>query len=124
MDFVATRGEILRNVRGLDRLSRSASQSERKYHHDRIRRGHSFVWTIRNGRRVFGPSRFVGYKNNNAARHDRNEEKSGWETNRAISEILNAPRVSRALEADFKKYCSRHGIEPEDRRRRYWLDGV
>ena len=124
MHFVATRDEILRNVRVLDRLSRSVSQTEREYHHDRIRRGHSFVWTIRNGRRIFGPSRFVGYKNNNPARHSRNDDKSGWDTNRAVSEILGAPKVSRALEGDFKKYCSAMGIEPENRRRRYWLDGV
>jgi len=83
------------------------------------------VWTIRNGRRIFAPSRFVGYKNNNPARHDRNDEKSGWETNRAISGILGAnPGLSRALDGDFKNYCGRHGIEPENRRRRYWLDGV
>lgn len=124
MDFITSHVQILQNILALHRLSRSSDKSARKYHHDRIRKGHSFVCTERNSQRIFAPSRFAGYKNNNVARHERNSDKNGWDTNKAISALLGAPRMGRALETEFKRYCSRHGIVPENRRRRYWTLGI
>jgi hypothetical protein len=71
MSLVGNRTDIVRNIRTLDNLSRSAIRNDRKYHHARIRKGHTLVWIMRDGRRIFAPSRYAGYKNNSPASHIR-----------------------------------------------------
>ncbi len=125
MGFVERPTDIRANVLTLHRLATSSSRSEREYHRERLRKAHALVWMEHNGDLIFGPSRLVGYKGNSIRSHERNAYKHGGETNREISNVLGDSLVEDArLEAAFHRYCERHGIEPENRTRRYWRRGV
>ncbi len=125
MDFVTSPAQIRRNIQTLDRLGRSSDGSEREYHRERIRQGHCFVWTEESGRLLFAPSRFAGYRDNSVEDHEQNDDKNGGRTNHAISDVLGAQPVrDDDLEAAFQRYCTGHGIVPQNRTRRYWRTGV
>jgi hypothetical protein len=72
------------------------------------------------GEYLFAPSRFVGYKNNNAEKHSNSESKDGGVTNIAISKFMGKERIDSILENEYIKYCDRNGITPSKKQRRYW----
>jgi len=103
-----------------------------KYYNDYyelIKKGTCFVVFERSGRLFLGPSRFIGYKNNDIETHKKNTEKHGSETNSAISKIINCePEYNDNLENEYKKFCFYNGIEPEEKgsfghKRKYWFYG-
>jgi hypothetical protein len=125
MYFVERPVDIRTNVLTLHRLASSRIHSERKYHRERIRKAHALVWTRHSGTLIFGPSRFVGYRQNSIRSHEQNRDKHGGETNVEISRVLNDRLLKDTrLEVAFQHYCQRHGIVPENRTRRYWRRGV
>ena len=68
----------------------------------------------------FAPSRFVGYKNNNLDQH-LNSHKDGRDTNVVIQRLLDDKLgPNEKLEKAFLKYCRNLGIEPYNKKRKYW----
>jgi hypothetical protein len=71
---------------------------------------------------VFGPSRFVGYANNNLSTHQVNEKKDGKVTNPAIDKVLGYSAEANAfLEGEHLRLCAQLGITGKSVVRRYWF---
>ncbi len=85
-----------------------------------IRRGACFVAYEIEGELRFAPSRFVGYKNNNLKQH-LTSHKDGRDTNMVIERMMDIKLGSNGkLEKLFLKYCKNLGIEPYNKKRKYW----
>tara|TARA_R110000744_G_scaffold242323_1_gene359458 strand:+ start:278 stop:1048 length:771 start_codon:yes stop_codon:yes gene_type:complete len=85
-----------------------------------IRAGACYVCYEIDNELRFAPSRYVGYKNNNLNQHLKSH-KDGRDTNVAISNILDDKlATNEKLERAFLKYCRNLGIEPYNKKRKYW----
>ena len=104
-------------------LNDEKDDAKRQYYTDVLRGGHNIVVFDYDGQYLFGPSRFVGYKNNDERHQDR--ESDGGETNKAIEKILGGfvdRALSQELDEKFKEYVrSRGKDEPHKILRKYWL---
>ncbi len=99
MNPVTTRAQIEANLDRLERYRNSNDPSDREFYNGLLDQGICFVVQETDDRRVFGPSRFVGYVENDRERHLANEDKHGGETNQAIESILGtAPEIDHTLE--------------------------
>jgi hypothetical protein len=98
--------------RNLVRLNSYRAPSENDaFFRNTIKRGRCFVACVVGGKRVFGPSRFIGYAANNPWRHEADDKKDGRDTNRQIESILGDKfTTSRSLETEFKKFCAGQNI--------------
>lgn len=115
MEVVHTRADIEANLRQLETHLTSADPEDREFARSLIRLGRCFVATHRDDGRLFGPSRFVGYRDNSRAAHAANDDKDGKETNRAISSILGKTRAEDAeLREEYRAFCQRVGVECRD----------
>ncbi len=127
MAFVVTWEDIKRNLDQLEKYRLSKDRREVRDYQDLILRGICFVVYKSNDRLEFGPSRFVGYKDNNLDIHKANESKDGRETNPVISEILGEePIEDKQTEKEFQQFCARMGLTPKSTgsfgiKRKYWL---
>ncbi|MCB9106352.1 MAG: hypothetical protein H6633_19230 [Anaerolineales bacterium] len=126
MEFVKTWEEIEKNLMTLEGYRNSGHKAEVDFYLQRIEKGICFVAYERNGKLIFGPSRFVGYLNNNMTTHSANADKDGRETNPRINEIIgNPPEEDEELEEEYKTYCESLGITPKNTgpfgvKRKYW----
>lgn len=85
-----------------------------------VRAGACFVAYAIDNELRFAPSRFVGYKNNNLEQH-LNSHKDRRDTNVIIERMLDDKiRPNKKLEKAFLKYCRNLGIEPYNKKRKYW----
>ncbi|MUG46312.1 HNH endonuclease [Paenibacillus woosongensis] len=125
METVTTWEEIVDNIFRLESYRHSSEYSE--YYLDRLKRGICFVVFERGGRLFFGPSRFIGYKNNNIDVHTNNEDKHGGITNKAITKIIGySPRYDNDIENEYLKFCLSNGVTPTGSfggKRKYWFYG-
>ena len=127
METVIIWNEIEDNIFRLESYYNSTEYIEDYY--NLMKNGICFVVFERSGRLFFGPSRFVGYKNNNIDDHRKNPTKHGRETNDAISRIITSdPEEDDILEHEYKKYCLSIGLEPSPtgtagNSRKYWFYG-
>lgn len=75
---------------------------------------------------AFAPSRFIGYKENDLARHQNlvaNGVAHGSYTNKRIDRIVGSQsRPDAGLEAAFLDYCQMIGVEPFKKARKYWTN--
>ena len=127
METIMTPIHIEENVRRLEVYLSSADPEDQMFAKDRIRGGHCFVVAQRGDDQVFGPSRFVGYRDNSRTSHAANERKHGLETNAVISTALKAePQGDDNLEREYRRFCERLGVKVHDRvKRTYWpADGA
>lgn len=78
---------------------------------------------------LFGPSRFVGYGDNDQHTHKANDKKDGKETNPAINQIVGQrAEHSEWLEQEYLRLCDKIGVKPRATgefgvKRRYWYYG-
>lgn len=85
-----------------------------------IRAGACFVAYEIDDELRFAPSRFVGYINNKLEQH-LNSQKDGRDTNVAIEDLIDGKLgPNEKLEKTFLKYCQNLGIEPYNKKRKYW----
>jgi len=78
---------------------------------------------------MFGPSKFVGYKNMTSMEYDRGYNKDGEATERALRKIFRPAQRSnprrRALEEKLRGFCERYGKKPNKAYRinipKYWV---
>ncbi|MEW5958885.1 MAG: hypothetical protein AB1801_14225 [Chloroflexota bacterium] len=123
MKVVSKWEDIEKNIMTLEEYR----NSDREFYIGLIKRGICFVVFEYNGEFLFGPSRFVGYFNNNAEAHLANKEKHGGKTNPAISKILGSgPVKNEELEQRYEELCDNLGVKPSKagsygQKRKYWL---
>ena len=126
MELVKKWEDMKKNLMTLEGYRVSGLADEVDFYLNRIKKGICFVVYEHSGKLIFGPSRFVGYLNNNVDAHHANEYKDGRETNPEISEILGSPpKEDEVLEEAYKKHCESLGITPKETgpfgvKRKYW----
>jgi hypothetical protein len=126
MELITSVTELKANLRTLESYLKSDNPAEAKYAKDRIKMGTCFVAYKQNGEYKFGPSRFVGYRNNSISAHENNWYKDGRETNPKISSLIGHKEYHEAaFEESYKKYCISLGFEPKASgswgvTRKYW----
>lgn len=118
--FVRTWDEIKQNLLTLERYRISSNSDLTDYYRGLIRRGSCFVVYSVRGKVLFGPSRFIGYANNNRQAHESNPNKDGRETNPEIQKILGVHFLPNAtLERQFQQFCRKHDIDPANKSRKF-----
>ncbi|UPT68069.1 MAG: hypothetical protein M0D57_05255 [Sphingobacteriales bacterium JAD_PAG50586_3] len=120
MEVISTHNQLLKNIETFEKYLKD-KQYDREKTLKLIKRGACFVVYKANGEIKFAPSRFLGYKNNSLKLHTNSVVKDGRITNPAISKILNETLFFyEELEQKFLKYCKTLGIEPDNKKRKYW----
>jgi hypothetical protein len=104
----------------LENYRTSQDEGKRRFWQDLIRLGRCFVAFDSGKGWIFGPSRFVGYINNDWRQHKANQEKDGKVTNKSLYKILGKCTPNEAVENAFMKFCSREGTQPSHKQRKYW----
>jgi hypothetical protein len=120
MRLVETWTEIRQNLLRFDSYRTSLDPLEREFHSDRIRLGKCFVALDTDRGCIFGPSRFLGYADNDYQTHESNALKHGWDTNPAINLTLGRCEPNGEIEAVFLEFCGDHDIVPSNNKRKYW----
>ncbi len=127
METVESITEIEDNLNTLETYRRSASSRDSDFYQSLIKKAICFIMCKRGGPVLWGPSRFVGYKNNDINKHIANEEKDGKVTNPAISAILGKePDKNIDAEERYQQHCRWLGFEPNAtgpfrKPRKYWV---
>ncbi len=89
-ELVENIADIIRNIKTISGYA-YGSDSEKKFHNDRIKNGKWFVAYKENGKYIFSPSKFVGYKENNTDHLDElNNRQGGFNNNRLIKILGNS----------------------------------
>ncbi|WP_245781545.1 HNH endonuclease [Halomonas saccharevitans] len=113
--------EIAANLLEFDRYRISSDAGERAFYAQRLRLGKIFGCMVVNGRLLFGPSRFIGYKSNTMTKHIAFDGKSGSVTTPRISSVLGAGHGPDAkAEDEYRALCAEVGAEPSSKIRTYW----
>lgn len=122
MQLVTSWGDIEANINRLQQYSRSHDGLEVDFFKDRIKRGRCFVVHRDGNNFFFGPSRFLGYKNNELNLHHGNIHKDGRETNREISKVLgHPPKPNALLEKQYLQFCNAFDVVPDNVPHKYWI---
>ena len=121
MKLIETIDQLENNLETVEYYISEGSDSEIKEATRLISAGSCFVCYEIEGDLRFAPSRFIGYKNNTINRHDKSTIKHGTITNGAINKIMdNKLLPNDELEKAFLKYCHNLGIEPYNKKRKFW----
>lgn len=121
METVGSLNEIAANLLEFDGYRASSDAGERAFYAERLRLGKIFGCMVVNGRSLFGPSRFIGYKNNTMTKHIAFDGKSGSVTTPRISSVLGAGHGPDAeIEDGYLALCAEVGVEPSSKIRTYW----
>ena len=127
MNTVRSWRDIEANIEQLESYRHSTHAHEVDFYRDLIKRGICFVVTQRSGELAFGPSRFVGYRDNDVDSHKANKTKHGGETNQAINGIIHEePTEDEHSEVEYRKLCAELGMQPSESgqfgvERKYWV---
>jgi putative restriction endonuclease len=112
--------DIKQNLLVLDAYRTSSDKRAREFFHDTIRNGKCYVRCEIAGRTLFGPSRFIGYRQNEKDKHIADTQKHGGETNHAIQRILDRQfQHSAKQDAELLSFCRKHKIAPKENPRKY-----
>lgn len=115
MQLVSSRDEVKRNLETLESYRVSRRLEERAFYHRLIRKGICFLIYREGDRLLIGPSRFIGYVDNDMPQHEANEDKDGRETNPAIEAIFGRFELSNEGESVYRQICNRNGIPVRSR---------
>ena len=110
---VTSWNDVRENLLMFERYRVSPNADLRSYYQAMISRGACFVVYDYEQKKLFGPSRFLGYVSNTRAIHEANPYRDGRETNPAIEKSL-AQRFepSAMLESEFSAFCQAAGHQP------------
>ena len=95
-DFIENRTDVIKNIYTLYSYLRSNSEEERDWALNRFKQGKWYIVEPFGNMLFFAPSRFVGYKNNNIAKHTENHG-DGTQTN----EYFRRNRLYKISEDEF-----------------------
>jgi hypothetical protein len=127
VSVVTTWEQIQQNILRLEGYRRSQERQEVNFYKNLLKRGICFVAYKRGEEFLLGPSRFVGYVDNDLHKHQANMEKDGRVTNPAIDQIIgSSATTNEVLERDYLRLCTRLGITAKavgtfGVARRYWV---
>lgn len=85
-DEIENRTDVINNIRTLYSYLNSDNEEEREWAIDRFKLGKWFVVEDIDGKLMFAPSRFVGYKNNTIEKHTENYG-DGTQTNARLKKL-------------------------------------
>lgn len=126
MRIVSNIAELKSNLTVLSEYLASKVDPEYSFALGLVKRGTCFVAISDNGRYYFYPSRFIGYVKNSMDAHLANSDKSGLETNPAISQILGSkPQPNQALDKLYREFCENLGFVANEKgsfgvERKFW----
>lgn len=120
MKLVTSKDQIAANLLLFDSYQSSSESSHRKYFYERLRLGKIFVFAKYEGRTLFCPSRFAGYENCTAEKHQAFPYKNGTITTPEISRYLGKAAEDQEAENAYLAICSMLGITPSTKARTYW----
>jgi hypothetical protein len=124
---VTTWEQIQQNILRLEGYRRSQEKQEVNFYKNLFKRGICFVAYKRGEEFLLGPSRYIGYVNNDLHKHQANTDKDGRVTNPAIDQILgSSATTNEILEKEYFRLCARLGITAKavgtfGVARRYWV---
>ena len=110
MKLVSNRAEVVRNLLTLEAYRTSPNPSERAFYRDRLRNGTCFLVYDVGDQLLFGPSRFIGYVDNDIAQHNTNDDKDGRETNPLIEGLFGPFQQNNELESLYRRFCAQNAI--------------
>lgn len=112
-DFIENRTDVIKNIYTLYSYLRSNSEEERDWALNRFKQGKWYIVEPFGNMLFFAPSRFVGYKNNNIAKHTENHG-DGTQTNEYFRRNkLYKISEDEFLSKQFKNFMFSIGIEKE-----------
>jgi len=120
MKLIASKDQIAANLLLFDSYRSSVNTFHQTYFCDRLRLGKILVFSVREGRYLFCPSRFAGYESCTAEKHQAFPFKNGTITTPAISRQLGKPSANTEAETAFLALCEELGIQPSNKARTYW----
>ena len=123
MKTISNKEHIYINLLVLEKYRRSPDKKEKDFYSDLIRNGHNFVVVSVDGEFIFGPSRFIGYVNNNRNSHMKNNDKFGTETDIAINKVLGQNKIDSYKDKIIYELCEGLSVKPKkynNKPRRYW----
>lgn len=112
MQTVTELKELIENIQNLRSDTFSSNVRLKEEALKLIKKGICFVAFYENGQVFFGPSKFIGYKNNELLNHTQVRRlRDGGSTNKTISKILGSePILNQHLEKEFLNFCENLGI--------------
>ena len=112
-DFIENRADVIKNIYTLYSYLGSNSEEERDWALNRFKQGKWYIVEPFGNMLFFAPSRFVGYKNNNIAKHTENHG-DGTQTNEYFRRNkLYKISEDEFLSKQFKNFMLSIGIEKE-----------
>mgnify|MGYP002425764103 FL=1 len=112
-DFIENRTDVIKNIYTLYSYLRSNSEEERDWALNRFKQGKWYIVEPFGNMLFFAPSRFVGYKNNNIAKHTENHG-DGTQTNEYFRRNkLYKISENEFLSKQFKNFMLSIGIKKE-----------
>jgi predicted HNH restriction endonuclease len=113
--------ELRSNLSTVEHYLTDGTDDESDFVNSLIKKGNCFVAYKMNNEWRFAPSRFVGYQNNSMKVHLNNKNKDGRETNPVIDKVIGSKLEQLDFfESEYLKYCKSLGIDPDNRKRKYW----
>jgi 5-methylcytosine-specific restriction enzyme A len=120
MKLVSSLDQIATNLLIFDGYRQSANEFHSAYYKKRLSLGRIFVYGVLDGRFIFAPSRFAGYANCTAEKHQAFPGKDGSITTRAINGHLDSAIKNAKAEKAYLALCQQIGGTPSGIDRKYW----
>lgn len=110
-DFIEDRVDVIKNIYTLYSYTIGDNTEYRDWAVQRFKQGQWFIVEPFGDTLMFGPSRFVGYKDNNIEKHQKNHG-DGKQTNKIFLERKIYKKIAdEYISAEFEKFINRLGIE-------------
>ena len=128
MDFniVHSIDDLIKNVETLESYRISQNSEEKKFYSNLFPRGKTFLLLRKKGEIFFGPSKFIGYKDNSMDLYNRYKghpvrTMTGQETNKVISELLKKRQKENAeFEKELIDYFALRNLKYNNYKKKFW----
>ena len=134
LPLICKREQIVKNAATLESYLKKGNSQESEYAKGLIQRGKCFVVVSSPDGYSFYPSRFMWYVDNTMEKHEKMGEakrttgeitRDGRKANPAISKCLGdlikeGNKHWNSFETEYKNFCKRLGITPDNNKRSFW----
>lgn len=120
--LVSSMEEIKHNITVVEQYLNDNSQEAKERMYDLIRQGQNYVAYKVAGTYHFAPSRFIGYKDCNLDKHDKNESKHGSKTSARLRRkyLLGKDAENEYFDFLLRQQCEEAGFSLENRHHTFW----
>jgi 5-methylcytosine-specific restriction protein A len=125
-EVISSIDDLIKNIQTLESYRTSQNQEEKKFYSYLFSRGKTFLLIRKEGEIFFGPSKFIGYKDNsmdlyNTYKGHPVRTMTGVETNGAISELLKTiPKENKELEKELIDYYVTKDLKYNSYKKKFW----